>query len=76
MTPDEMRALAERLGLDFTDEELDEAARALRQAADYQDRLRQALEYALHAIDTGKSEPLFAAQDLIRNTLQGGPNDT
>ncbi|KAF0137360.1 MAG: hypothetical protein FD152_535 [Xanthobacteraceae bacterium] len=33
------------------------------------DALREALTYAGEAIDTGRSEPLFIARDLIRNTL-------
>ena len=32
--------------------------------------LTHALRYCGEAIDTGRSEPLFVARDLIRNTLE------
>lgn len=34
------------------------------------EELERALRYCGEAIDTGRSEPLFVARDLIRNTLE------
>lgn len=53
----------------------DAAEAALSAAREEVAKLTDALRYAGEAIDTGRSEPLFIARDLIRNTLTKEPTD-
>jgi hypothetical protein len=80
MTPEEMRVLAEMAAVSdvLTESAREKIARALREAADYQDRLRQALEGEIVALENAGTNGVIGVTVLKsllkRLALQGGPH--